>query len=75
MKIQPEAHNAITLMLDDNSEFRLHNTTHGNKDRLFITNINGLILETMNPNNFEWTEIGETTMLRLTAKEKLHEQT
>jgi hypothetical protein len=69
MKIQPEVHNAITLILDDGSEFGLHHSVHGNKDRLFITNLNGLILETMNPSNFIWTQIGETTMLRITVKE------
>lgn len=38
MKIQPEANNAILLELEDDSIFRLHNSMHGNKDYLFITN-------------------------------------
>jgi hypothetical protein len=40
MKIQPVAHNAIEIILDDGTTFKLHDTCfHGDKSYLFINKI------------------------------------
>ncbi len=67
MLIQPEAHNAVCIILDDKSEIELHHTIHGDRDRLVIANRDGLTIDLLV--GTEWRTIGKSTLIRVTAKE------
>ncbi len=45
MKIQPEAHNAIEIILDDGSMFCLHETAVAGQSHLFINAVSRLPIE------------------------------
>lgn len=68
MKIQPEAHNACSIILDDGSEFKFHHAIHGEKDDLYVS-CNGVVeIAAMNLPKLDWGIIGTDTTIRLTRQ-------
>lgn len=66
MKIQPESHNSIKLEMDDGSTFKLHHTSHGNVDYLFIRGEDGLTID--KPSGLEWKPVFDTVgIIRLSS--------
>jgi len=69
MKVQPEARNSITIILDDGTEFKLHDALHGDKDYLFIRCGNNLKIDTMV--GLDWQPlINVAHYVRLSGKEE-----
>ncbi len=70
MKVQPEAHNAITIELDDGAIFRLHHTLHDNKDYLFINAEHRSIFEVDKSKGLEWENVySGTGLIRISKAE------
>ena len=66
MKIQPEAINAVVIILEDGSEIKTHNTVHGDADYLFLNNRGGLRVETT-ADRMNWKTIATDTMIRISV--------
>jgi len=73
MRVQPEAENAVSIILDDGTSFKLHNTIHGGKSYLFVRSNEGLQIDTMV--GLDWQPLIQTNFnIRLSdfRKEVIH---
>lgn len=72
MIIQPQAHNSITIILDNGDQFELHDCDTDNKSYLNISTKRNIKVETMNVKDASWdARINEYGTIRLSSVERM----